>query len=95
MIISDLSHFEEVIPEAPSIVGGATTKASTVSAYELLPDFFLDLLPPKSIALLKKTKVTLKTVAVKGKGVSASVTTGTSKGGKVKFSSASSSSSSV
>lgn len=93
MIISDLSHFEEVIPEAASVVGGATTKTSTISAYELFPDFFLDLLSPKSIALLKNTKVTLKTVTVKDKGVSATVKTGTSKGGKVKFSSASSSSS--
>lgn len=90
MIISDLSHFEEVISEAPSIVGGATTKTSTVSAYQLLPDSLLELLSPKSIALLKKTIVTIKTVTVKGKGVSATVKTGTSKGGGVKFSSASS-----
>lgn len=90
MIISDLSHFEEVISEAPSIVGGATTKTSNVSAYELLPDSVLDLLSSKSIALLKKTKLTLKTVTVKGKGVSATAKTGTSKGGEVKFASASS-----
>ena len=85
MIISDLSHFEEIIFEAPSLVGGATTKTSTVNAYELLTDSFLDLLSPKSIALLKKLKVTLKTVTVKDKGVSTTVKTSTSKGGGVKF----------
>lgn len=91
MIISDLSHFEEVISEATSIIGGASTKNSTVSAYELLPDSLVELLSPKSIALLKKTKVSLKTVTVKGKGVSATVKAGSSKGGKVKFASSSSS----
>lgn len=94
MIISNLNHFEEVVAEAPSIVGGATTKkTSVITADELLSDFILDLLDKETIALLKKTKVKVQTITVKGKGVSATVKTGTAKGGQVKYSSASASAS--
>ena len=91
MIISDLSHFEEVVSEAPSIVGGAVKKNKTITADQLLSDFVLDLLPSGTVALLKKTKVTVKSVTNKNKGVSATAKVGTSKGGGVAVASASSS----
>lgn len=89
MIISDLSHFEEVVAEAPSIVGGTVTKkTTTITADQLLSDFVLDLLSPQSVALLKKTKVSVNSVTVKSKGAVATVKTGTAKAGNVKVSTA-------
>lgn len=89
MIISDLKHFEEVVGEATGVVGGAVTtkKTETITADQLLSDFILDLLSPASVALLKKTKVTIKSVTVKAKGASATAKIGTSQGGTVKVSS--------
>ena len=94
MIIYDLSHFEEAVSEAPSIVGGATKKVtSIITADKLISEALLDLLSDETIALLKKTKLKVETVTVKEKGVSATVKTATSKSGKVKISSSSASAS--
>lgn len=78
MFISDLSHFEEVVSEAPSIVGGEVTKGIyTTNAYELIKTDFLDLLSKESIKLLKETEVTVRNVTVKNNGAVASATTAT------------------
>jgi hypothetical protein len=91
MIISDLSHFEEAVSEAPSIVGGAITKVtSIITADKLISEALLDLLSDETIASLKKTKLKVETVTLKQKGVSATVKTAKSKSGKVKISSSSS-----
>lgn len=76
MNISDLSHFEEFVSEASSIVGGEVTKETyTTTADKLISDILLDLLSPESIALLEKTEVELNTVTLKSDGASASATT--------------------
>jgi hypothetical protein len=90
MIISDLSHFEEVVSEAPSIVGGAATQKTT-TADQLLSKDLLDRLSPESVARLRKIKVKVKTVTKKKKGVSVTVSTGTAKGGGVAIASSSAS----
>lgn len=91
MIISDLSHFEEVVSEAPNIVGGSVT---LVTADQLLTESIRAKLSPEHLALLKKSKVKLNTVSGKKKGGSTSKTTGslTEGGVKVEFSASSSSS---
>lgn len=93
MIISDLSHFEEVVSEAPTIVGGASY---TTSCSSLLSSAFLKKLPAAFRNQLKKTKCRVNTLTVKSKGGYASATTAISSKGKtsigVSFSSSSSSS---
>ena len=79
MIISDLSHFEEVVA-ARSIVGGLATEAySTITADELVSESLLDLLSPGTRKLLKETKVKVNTVTVEDQGVSATAKTATTK----------------
>ena len=90
MIISDLSHFEEVVA-ARSIIGGVATETySTITADELVSESLLDLLSPATRKLLKKTKVKVNTVTVKDQGVSATAKTATTKTNQVKVSTSSS-----
>lgn len=78
MNISDLSHLEEVVSEAPSIVGGEVTKESyTTTADQLVSDLLLKLLSPESITLLKNTEVEVNTVTLKSDGAVASATIAT------------------
>lgn len=84
MIISDLSHFEEVASEAPSIVGGGTKTSTTITtADKLLSSYFLKQLSPELRAILKKTKIRVTSVTSKYKGAFASATVGSSSTGQL------------
>ena len=96
MIISELRHFEEVVCEASSIVGGATY---TTSCASVLSSSLLKLLPASFRDLLSKTQCTVTTITAQSGGAFASATTAVSSNkGKVNIgvsvSSSSSSSSS-
>lgn len=88
MIISDLSHFEEVVFEAPSIVGGATTTSFPTA----IPSYILKQLPREIRALLRGVKGKVITLKTTNKNGYASVTTGIFKQGKVNVSFSSSTS---
>lgn len=90
MIISDLSHFEEVVFEAPSIVGGTTTTAFSTS----LPSSLLRQLSPQLRALLRSLRGRVITVNLNNRNGSASVTTGVFRQGNLNVSFAASSSAS-
>lgn len=78
MIISDLSHFEEVVCEAPSIVGGATKTTFSTK----LPSSILNRLSGKLRNLVKDLKGKVTTIEITDKDGFASVTTGVFKKGK-------------
>ena len=87
MIISDLSHFEEVVSEASIIVGGETKTTKTTK----LPTEVLEALSDNFAKILEGASGTVVTVEAKTKDAVSSTTTGTFNQGtkKVKVSSSS------
>lgn len=92
MIISDLNHFEEVVAEAPSIVGGLDPTISNVSSVDSLSPLGIELLSALGVTNLQVISETISQTP----GTTASITTAsgtTSTGEKIEVSQTSSSAS--
>lgn len=74
MIISDLKHFEEVVTEAPSIVGGRATQLGKV-----IDPKTADKLEELGLGNLLGTTVNVNSVSVKNKNGTSSVETAVGK----------------
>lgn len=88
MIISDLTHFEEVVAEALNIVGGETSTVAKVLGKDGIQDL-KDLELP-GLGKLLGTKVNVN-IASNGSSTAKTATGTTPEGEKVKISSSSSS----
>lgn len=96
MIISDLSHFEEVVAEAPSIVGGGIISTSFRSQLKKKIDEVRAQLNKNRAAIrsaVEKNKIEVVSVNTENNNVSAAATiaSGTTAQGKIEVSTSSSS----
>jgi len=88
VIIFDLNHFEEVVAESPSIIGGATTTVAKVLGSNAIEE--LKALEIPGLGKLLSTKVTVNQVSTGANTAKTAVGT-TPAGDKIKISSSNSS----